>query len=409
MKPENMLALRYLKSGKRNRLLSFLTLTSVIGIMLGVATLIIVVSVMSGFSDNLKEKLLGANSDVVINRFDSQPIPDYNKVMEKTSGVEGVEAVSPFVLGQVLLTSDRGVTGVIIRGIAPETEGKVSRFPSFIIDASMDDLKYSKDEKPKLFLGKDLAVSLGTAVGEEVTVVSPYGAKGPFGITPKMRKFEVAGLFDTGIYEYNSSMAYSSIDAAQDFFDMKDNVSGISVAAKKGENLDKLAYKIQNTLQFPYWARNWMNMNKSLFSAMKLEQYAMFIILTLIIIVASFNIVSMISITVKDKNKDIAILRTYGASGGFIARVFMRQGLIVGLTGTFLGDILALIISYCLKTFKIISLPKDIYFMDKIPVNIDPSVYLLVTFCGIAITFLAAIFPAVQGAKMSPITALRND
>lgn len=409
MKTEQMIALRYFKSRKRNRLLSFLTITSIVGIMLGVATLIVVVSVMSGFSDNLKSKLLGANSDIVVNKFDATPITDYDNVTKKTLAIEGVAAVSPFVLGQVLLTSDKAVTGVVIRGIDVETEGLVSKFPTFLIEGTIEDLKYEKGQAPKIFLGKDLAINMGAHPGGEITVVSPYGSRGPFGITPKMRKFIVAGIFDTGIYEYNSTMAYTSTGAAQEFFDMEGKVSGLSVAAAKNQDLDKLAYKMQGVLGFPYWARNWMNMNKSLFSALQLEKFAMFIILTLIIIVASFNIVSMISITVKDKRKDIAILRAFGASSNFITRVFMRQGLMVGLLGTFLGDGLALIISLVLKNFKIISLPQDVYFMDKIPVNIDPSVYILVTLCAITITFWAAFFPALQGAKTSPINALRND
>lgn len=409
MKPENMLALRYIKSGRRNRILSFLTVTSIVGIMLGVTALIIVVSVMSGFSNNLKEKLLGANAEIAVSRFDSRPIEDYDNISEKIKNVEGVAAVSPFVMGQVLLTSDRAVTGAVIRGIDPKTEGGVSRLPSFITEGGLNLLYYGKDELPRLFLGKDLAVNLGIPIGGEVTLVSPYGSKGPFGINPKMRKFKVAGVFDTGIYEYNSSMAYTSVKAAQDFFNMPQSVSGLNVAAKKDENLNKLAYKIQNTLGFPYWARNWADMNKSLFSALKLEQYAMFIILTLIVVVASFNIVSMISITVKDKRKDIAILRAFGASSRFVAGIFMRQGLIVGLTGTFLGDVLALLISIILKNFKIVNIPQDVYFMDKIPVEIAPGVYIFVTLCAVTITFLAALFPALQGAKMSPINALRND
>lgn len=409
MKPEQMLALRYFKSRKRNRLLSFLTITSVVGIMLGVATLIVVVSVMSGFSDNLKSKLLGANSDIVVNKFDSTPIDDYDNLTRKTLGIEGVAAVSPFILGQALLTSDKGVTGVVVRGIDTEREGKVSKFPSFLVEGTIGDLKYEKGQIPKIFLGKDLAINMGAHPGSEITVVSPYGARGPFGVSPKMRKFIVTGIFDTGIYEYNSSMAYTSVGAAQDFFDMGGKISGISVAAAKKQDLDILAYRVQDELGFPYWARNWMNMNKSLFYSLQLERFAMFIILTLIIIVASFNIVSMISITVKDKRKDIAILRTVGASSHFITRVFMRQGLMVGLLGTVSGDALALIISLVLKNFKIISLPQDIYFMDKIPVNVDWEVYVLVTLCAITITFLAAIFPALQGAKTSPISALRND
>ncbi len=412
MKPENLLAVRYLRSRKRTRLLSFLSVTSVIGIMLGVAALIIVVSVMSGFSDNLKSKLIGANSDIIITRFDNQPIDNYSALREKIISSGGVAAASPFIMGQVLLTSDKSVTGVVIKGIDPAFEKDVSRLASFMASGSLSDLdkSFGPDKNiPGILLGRDLAVTLAVGDGDEITVVSPYGSRGPFGITPKMKKFIVAGLFDTGIYEYNATMAYISVPAAQDFLNMKGSVSGFGVASSDKENLLPVVEALSKELAFPYWVRDWLSMNASLFSALKLEQFAMFVILTLIIIVASFNIVSMIAITVKDKLKDIAILRASGAGSGFVTRVFMRQGLIVGLTGTVLGDALALVISLCLKNFKIIELPRDVYFMDKIPVNIDWQVYLLVTVCSIAITFLAAVFPARQAARMSPIEALRND
>lgn len=412
MKPETLLALRYLRSRKRTGLLSFLSITSIVGIMLGVATLIIVVSVMSGFSDNLKDKLVGANSDIVITRFDNLPIDNYTSLRDRISDFNGVSAVSPFIAGQVLLSTDKTVTGSVIKGIDPLHESKVSRLASFMISGELSDLSkgFGNEEKtPGILLGRDLALSLGVSLGSELTIVSPYGSRGPFGITPKMKKFFVAGLFDTGIYEYNATMAYISVPAAQDFFNMKESVSGFAVSAVDKTNLENLTKELAKDLGFPYWVRDWLSMNASLFSALKLEQFAMFVILTLIIVVASFNIISMIAITVRDKIKDIAILQAGGAGSRFIMSVFMRQGLIVGFVGTVLGDILALIISLCLKHFKIIELPKDIYFMDKIPVNIDWQVYLLVTVCSVAITFIAAVFPARQAAKMSPIEALRND
>ena len=412
VKPENLLALRYLRSRKRSGLLSFLSVTSVIGVMLGVAALIIVVNVMSGFSDNLKSKLIGANSDIIITRFDNRPVDNYSALREKIISSHGVLAASPFIMGQVLLTSDKSVTGVVIKGIDPVFEKDVSRLSSFMVSGALSDLSknFGADNSiPGVLLGRDLAVTLGVSSGSEITVVSPYGSRGPLGITPKMKKFIVAGLFDTGIYEYNSTMAYISVPAAQDFLNMKGTVSGFSVAASDKSNLMPIVDTLSKELAFPYWVRDWLSMNASLFSALKLEQFAMFVILTLIIVVASFNIVSMIAITVKDKLKDIAILRASGAGSGFIMSVFMRQGLIVGLTGTALGDILALAISLCLKNFKIIELPRDVYFMDKIPVNLDWQVYLLVTVCSVAITFLAAIFPARNAAKMSPIEALRSD
>lgn len=411
MKPENLIAYRYLRSRKRTGILSFLSITSVVGIMLGVATLIVVINVMSGFSDNLLNKIAGANSDITVSRYDNQGILNYNKIQEKIKNVDGVKAVAPFVMGQVLLTNDKSVTGIVVKGISPEEEQHVSKLPSFMISGYLDDLlpKNKDDKSSKIIIGKEMAVMLGATVGEEITVISPILNRGPLGMMPKMKKFVVAGIYDTGIHDYNSTIAYIPLELAQTFFNQKDMVSGFNVSKNDKANMDIVVAKISVELNGRYWVRDWLSMNISLFSAIQLEKVALFVILTLIIVVASFNIVSMIAITIKDKRKDIAILRAAGASSKFITRIFMKQGLIVGITGTILGDIVALILSLIIRNVKIIELPADVYFMDKIQVNMDIHVYIIVTVCAVLITFLATILPSRQAAKMSPIDALRNE
>ena len=240
-------------------------------------------------------------------------------------------------------------------------------------------------------------------------MVSPFGKKGPFGITPKMKRFEVSGVFDTGMYEYNSSLAYIDISQAQEFFGTGDVASGYSVRTNNFDNAKNIAAEIQAMLDFPYWSRDWISMNKNLFSALKLEKYAMFIILTLIIIVASFNVISMITVTVKDKKRDIAIMRAMGAPERMISGIFMKQGMIIGITGTVIGNILGLGICMILERFKLISLPEDVYFMDRIPVKMELSTFVLVTVCALIITYVAGLFPARQSAKLDPIEALRRD
>lgn len=411
MKPENLIAYRYLRSRKRTGILSFLSITSVVGIMLGVATLIVVINVMSGFSDNLLNKIAGANSDITVSRYDNQGILNYNKIQEKIKNVDGVKAVAPFVMGQVLLTNDKSVTGIVVKGISPEEEQHVSKLPSFMISGYLDDLlpKNKDDKSSKIIIGKEMAVMLGATVGEEITVISPILNRGPLGMMPKMKKFVVAGIYDTGIHDYNSTIAYIPLELAQTFFNQKDMVSGFNVSKNDKANMDIVVAKISVELNGRYWVRDWLSMNISLFSAIQLEKVALFVILTLIIVVASFNIVSMIAITIKDKRKDIAILRAAGASSKFITRIFMKQGLIVGITGTILGDLVALILSLIIRNVKIIELPADVYFMDKIQVNMDIHVYIIVTVCAVLITFLATILPSRQAAKMSPIDALRNE
>lgn len=411
MKIDNLIALRYFKSRKRNSIVSFLSITSIIGLMLGTATLILVVSVMSGFTNNLKEKMMGTNSDIVITDFSTVPVRDYEKLMQEVKNIKGVKAAAPFVNTQAVSMSGSGVSGIIIKGIDADLEKTVSKISSFITFGSLDDIKNRQEGEPYgILLGKDLAFSLMAGVGDTITLISPQLNRGPFGLNPKMRSFIVKGIFDTGVYEYNASMAYISIEAAQEFIGLKENsVTGISVAVEKGVNSIDLTYTINQKIENKYWARDWLSMNQSLFSALELEKYAMFIVLTLIIIVASFSIVSMIAITVKDKQKDIAILRAYGASSSCIRSIFIRQGLIVGIIGTALGNITALLLSILVTKYKLIKLPADIYFMDSLPLNIDYHVYLFVSVCAVLITFLASLFPSNQSAKMNIVDGIRND
>ena len=411
MKIDNLIALRYFKSRKRNSIVSFLSSTSIIGLMLGTATLILVVSVMSGFTNNLKEKMMGTNSDIVITDFSTVPVRDYEKLMQEVKKIKGVKAAAPFVNTQAVSMSGSGVSGIIIKGIDADLEKTVSKISSFITFGSLDDIKNRQEGEPYgILLGKDLAFSLMAGVGDTITLISPQLNRGPFGLNPKMRSFIVKGIFDTGVYEYNASMAYVSIEAAQEFIGLKENsVTGISVSAEQGINSIDLTYTINQQIENKYWARDWLSMNQSLFSALELEKYAMFIVLTLIIIVASFSIVSMIAITVKDKQKDIAILRAYGASSSCIRSIFIRQGLIVGIIGTALGNITALLLSILVTKYKLIRLPEDIYFMDSLPLNIDYNVYLFVSVCAVLITFLASLFPSNQSAKMNIVDGIRND
>ena len=411
MKIDNLIALRYFKSRKRNSIVSFLSITSIIGLMLGTATLILVVSVMSGFTNNLKEKMMGTNSDIVITDFSTVPVRDYDKLMQEVKNIKGVKAAAPFVNTQAVSMSGSGVSGIIIKGIDADLEKTVSKISSFITFGSLDDIKNRQEGEPYgILLGKDLAFSLMAGVGDTITLISPQLNRGPFGLNPKMRSFIVKGIFDTGVYEYNASMAYVSIEAAQEFIGLKENsVTGISVSAEQGINSIDLTYTINQQIENKYWARDWLSMNQSLFSALELEKYAMFIVLTLIIIVASFSIVSMIAITVKDKQKDIAILRAYGASSSCIRSIFIRQGLIVGIIGTALGNITALLLSILVTKYKLIKLPADIYFMDSLPLNIDYHVYLFVSVCAVLITFLASLFPSNQSAKMNIVDGIRND
>ena len=411
MKIDNLIAMRYIRSRKRNSILSFLSITSIIGLMLGTATLILVVSVMTGFTNNLKEKMMGTNSDIVITDYSGVTVLKYEELIKDVLKVKGVKAASPFVNAQAVTMRDDGVSGIIIKGIDVDREKQVSKIASFIIFGSYDQLKEKIEGVPYgILLGKELAFAMSAAVGDVITLISPQPTRGPFGVNPKMRKFIVKGIFDTGVYEYNTTLAYMNLEAAQEFMGFKNNgVTGVQVALQSGYDSVAMTRTIDKQIANKYWTRDWLSMNKSLFSALELEKYAMFIVLTLIIIVASFSIVSMIAITVKDKQKDIAILRAYGASPSFIRSIFIRQGMLVGIVGTMLGNIIAFLISLLLTKYKIITLPEDIYFMDRLPINIDYSVYLIVSLCAVIITFFASLYPSNQSAKLNIVESIRQD
>lgn len=411
LKIDNLIAMRYIRSRKRNSILSFLSITSIIGLMLGTATLILVVSVMTGFTNNLKEKMMGTNSDIVITDYSGVTVLKYEELIKDVLKVKGVKAASPFVNAQAVTMRDDGVSGIIIKGIDVDREKQVSKIASFIIFGSYDELKEKIEGEPYgILLGKELAFAMSAAVGDVITLISPQPTRGPFGVNPKMRKFIVKGIFDTGVYEYNTTLAYMNLEAAQEFMGFKNNgVTGVQVALQSGYDSVAMTRTIDKQIANKYWTRDWLSMNKSLFSALELEKYAMFIVLTLIIIVASFSIVSMIAITVKDKQKDIAILRAYGASPSFIRSIFIRQGMLVGIVGTMLGNIIAFLISLLLTKYKIITLPEDIYFMDRLPINIDYSVYLIVSLCAVVITFFASLYPSNQSAKLNIVESIRQD
>lgn len=353
MSYEFFIALRYLRAKRKQAFVSLITFISIAGIFLGVAALIIVLAVMNGFETDLRDKILGVNSHIVLMKY-SGKMKNYEKLMEDIETIEGVVASTPFVYGQAMLKNGDRVTGAVLRGVSIDSVLKVINFGK-IMEGNIHDLSRKKDETknlPGIVIGKELSKNLGLFLSDTVDVLSPMGIPTPMGIVPKIKKFIVVGIFDSGFYEYDSSLAFLSLAECQNFFNMQDNVTGIEIRVNDIYKAGEIAEVIGEKLGYPYWARNWMQMNKNLFSALRLEKRVMFIILSLIVLVAAFNIITTLIMVVMEKTKDIAILKSMGSTAKSIMRIFMLQGLIIGAIGTVLGCIGGLIVAFNIEAIS---------------------------------------------------------
>ena len=410
MRYELFIGLRYLKAKRKQIFISVISLLSMAGVGLGVMALVVVLSVMRGFEDDLKNKILGTNAHLVILQHGSS-IRDYREILPKVKGVEGVVAATPFIFTQAMITSESNVHEIVLRGIDPATAGGVINIEATLKKGTLDSLGEKEDgsAQPGIFIGKELAQNLGVMLDDSVVVVSPTGGLAPMGMGPPMKKFRVKGIFDTGMYEYDTSMAYISLRGAQKFLGMEDTVSGVEVKVRDIYGVKEVARRIQKELGFPFWTKDWMQMNRSLFAALKLERTVMFIILVLIVLVAAFGIVSTLIMVVMEKNKDIAILKSMGATARSIMRIFILEGLIIGVAGTAIGLIGGYGICRILATYQFISLPRDVYYISHLPVKIDGVDFLFIALAAVGISFLAILYSSWQVSRLDPAEALRYE
>jgi len=401
------IAMRYLRSRKRQSGLSFQTAISIGGVAVGVMALIIVLSVMSGFHEDLQKKILGVNAHIVV--LDYSGTIDFSEgVVDKIKGDREIISTSPFILGQVMVSSGKKGQGVYVRGIDPSLEADTTDIARHLKEGTLADL-VREDGLPGIILGKELAERLGVFKNDVVTMLSPSGEIGPLGMLPKVKKFKLVGIFDVGMFEYDSNLVLVSLKAAQDFFGMGNAVTGIEVKISDIYRAAEVRERIQKVLGFPYLVKDWMQMNRNLFSALRLEKFAMFVILVLIILVASFNIVSTLIMNVIEKQREIAILKAMGATNKGIMSVFMIQGFLIGFIGTLIGLTGGYALSYILNTYQIIKLPPDIYYLSHLPVKVHISDFVAVSVSAIVISFLSTIYPAWQAAKLNPIEPLRYE
>jgi lipoprotein-releasing system permease protein len=401
---------RYLRARQKNAFISLITLLSVAGVAVGVMALIVVIAVMTGFEVDLKTRILAGQSHLIVMRHGG-PFTDYREVMEKIRTVDGVEASTPFVYAQIMLRSSYGASGAVLRGIDPETAGSVIKTLQHV---SLPEASPAGDKEdasagyPGIVLGRELARNLGVVKGDMVYVISPLGMLSPIGHIPAMKQFQVTGFFESGMYEYDGSFAYIDLKEAQKMLRLDHAVTGIEVRVKDIYQARQIGEKIIAVLGYPYWAKDWMQMNQNLFRALKLERRVMFVILTLIVLVAAFNIASTLIMLVMGKTRDIAILKAMGATDKNIRKIFVFNGMVIGIVGTFLGLCFGLLLCTFLKHYDIVELTGDIYyFTTTLPVKLEIWDVTAIISAALAICFLATLYPAHQAAKLDPVESIR--
>jgi lipoprotein-releasing system permease protein len=418
MRYEWFVGLRYLKAKRKQTFISVITFTSVAGVTLGVMALIVVLAVMSGFEKTLKEKILGTQAHLVLLKAGQEGMDHYEEVAKRVEDVKGVVSAAPFIFNQVMLSSESNVSGVVLKGIDPDRVGKVTELAHNLKAGSLQNLK--KDGEgglPGIILGVELAKHLSVSLNDPIQVISPLGTMTPMGMMPKMRRYRVVGIFNSGMYEYDNTMAYVSLESAQKFFGMGFSVTGIEIKTDDIYKVKMIGKEIRRKMGFPFWTKDWMEMNRNLFSALRLEKIAMFIILVLIVLVAGFNIVSMLIMVVMEKSKDIAILKSMGAPSNGILKIFIVEGLVIGVVGTVLGTVLGLGAAFNLEKiteftenlfgFKILA--SDVYYIDKLPSQVNPVDVGLIIITAILISLLATLYPSWRASRLDPAEALRYE
>lgn len=398
---EFFIALRYLNTQRKGLFTLLTTLIGVSGVALGVGALIVTLAVMNGFQSDIKKKLLDAQAHIVI--YGNLNKKSYEEISLKLSSIKDVKNFSPFFMGQAILSAQDRTSGVVVKGIT-KSEFSVNSMGKAIKAGSWDAL-FSGGSN--IILGSELAANLGLWIGDNVILVSPKIDEAAFGIMPKMKKFKVSGFTSTGYYEFDSSFAYCSIEDAQDFFGLAGYATGVSVSLKNPDKIFEAADEIKKALGGYYPVKTYAEMNKNLFSALKLEKFMMSIILGLIIIVATFTIASNLLMTSVEKIKDIGILRAMGAGPGFIRKIFFYEGILIAVLGIFFGFVLGLSVSWFIKTHELIKLPADIYYVTKVPVEIKISDLAWTALASFVLCLLAAVFPAYRASKINPIEAIR--
>lgn len=395
MRPEWLISWRYLVTKRKEKFISLISLISVLGVAIGVAALIVVIAVMTGFDKDLRDKIVGNYSHITVSgdpAIESAEYGDIRTLLEKNPHVRGM---SPFIQGQVLIKERERFFGVNLRGIDPESEPRVTKIRQYLTQGTLGDLKDNS-----VIVGRELAGYLGLVRGQEITIYSPQG---------KQFNLKVAGIFASGMYEYDLNLIFTNLKTAQETLALKDRLSGVAVKLDNLYLADKVKEDLEATLGMNYNLKTWTEANQNFFAALELEKLTMFIILALIVLVASFNIVSTLMVMVVEKTKDIGILKALGMSSAQIRKIFTCEGLLIGTAGTLLGTLGGVSLCALLKKYQFIKLPRDIYYIDRLPVSLAWSDIGLIVAAALVITLVATVYPARKAAGLQPVEALRYE
>ncbi|MBI1735145.1 MAG: ABC transporter permease [Candidatus Rokubacteria bacterium] len=404
---ELFLGFRYLRSRGQRTNLSLFVWIGVGGVFLGVAALIVVLAVMTGFQDAIRDKIIAANPHLLVFQSGGKGVTGSDALAEKLRTVRGVKSATPFVLQQALFTSQiGGAHGGVVRGVdlgaGPVREDVRSQMKSGRIEPVLGG-------EAAILLGAELARTLGVIPGDSVTVISPQGALTAIGMVPKMRRYTVAGTVEVGMHEYDASVAYLALPLAQEFAGLSAGVTGIEVKLADPFDAKRVGREIAGKLGFPYWVRDWMEMNRNLFNALQLEKLALFVIVTIIVLVAAFAIIGHLVLLVAEKRKEIGILKAVGASGPNITAVFFTVGMTIGLVGTLAGSAAGLALIWVQNTYKIIRLAGDVYQIDYLLMKLTPADFILIVSATLLLSFLATVIPARRAGALDPADVLRYE
>ena len=410
---ERLVAWRYLRSRRKETVISVIASISFLGIMLGVATLIVVMAVMNGFRTELLTRILGINGHLIVQPLDT-PLENYAEIANRINGVAGVKYAIPLVDGQVLASGSVGAgTGALVRGIRGGDLGKLSVVSGNIKQGSI----VGFDDSGGVAIGQRMANNLGLILGDTITLISPDGDVTPLGASPRVKGYPVVAIFDVGMSEFDSSVIFMPFSESQLYFNMEGRAQTIEVFVERPDDVDQLRGDVEVATQRQVFISDWRQRNQTFFSALQVERNVMFMILTLIVLVAALNIISGLIMLVKDKGRDIAILRTMGASRGSILRIFLMTGAAIGVTGTIAGVVLGIVI--CLNVESIrqffswisgtILFNPELYFLSQLPAEMNLGETLSVVLMALVLSFIATIFPAWRAAKLDPVEALRYE